>query len=194
MIRVLLLDNHDSFTYNLAELLRRNGKVTFQIHTAETLSVQDVEHFDKILLSPGPGIPQEHKAIFEILEKYGETKSVFGVCLGMQAIAIHFGGTLFNLEKVVHGQVKTIFRRGSDPRLFKGMPKEFDVGLYHSWAVDPSRLPEELIVTAFSADGIIMGIRHQRFDIHGVQFHPESIMTPLGQQIIDNWLNYSLAR
>jgi anthranilate synthase/aminodeoxychorismate synthase-like glutamine amidotransferase len=190
MINVLLLDNHDSFTYNLAELLRNNGKVTFNIRTAETLDYEEIYLYEKILLSPGPGIPQEHAAIFEILKIAGESKSILGVCLGLQAIAIHFGAGLFNFEKVVHGQVKTIRITDPSQKLFEGIPDRFEAGLYHSWAVKKNDLPDDLMITALSEDDIIMGLAHRNLDISGIQFHPESIMTPFGQRIIDNWLDY----
>lgn len=190
MIRLLLLDNHDSFTYNLAELLRKSAKVTFEIHTATTLAGIDPQKFDKFLFSPGPGIPQEHPAIFELLTLYGTSKSFLGICLGLQAIALHYGGELFNLEQVVHGQVKRVRYEEENPHhLFRHIPNPFDVGLYHSWAVRKESLPADLRITALSEDGIIMGVTHKTYDVAGVQFHPESIMTPYGKQLLDNWLN-----
>jgi anthranilate synthase component 2 len=190
MIKVLLLDNHDSFTYNLAELLRRNDKINFQIDTAETFNLNQADDFDKIIFSPGPGVPREHSVIFDILAAFGQKKSIFGVCLGMQAMALHFGGALYNLEKVVHGQVKTIEVISGEEKIFAGIPRHFEAGLYHSWAVNRKTLPEDLIVTSLSEDGIIMGLSHRKLDISGVQFHPESIMTPLGQRMIDNWIGH----
>ena len=190
MIRVLLLDNHDSFTYNLAELLRKNSKVTFNIFTIETLDFELISSYDKILFSPGPGIPEEHPVLFEILTKFGGKKSILGVCLGMQAIAVHFGAGLFNLEKVVHGQVKTISVTDPSNTFFAGIPGRFEAGLYHSWAVSKNDLPEDLMITALSDDEIIMGLAHRSLDISGVQFHPESIMTPYGQKMINNWIEY----
>ena len=190
MIRVLLLDNRDSFTYNLAELLRRNDKVTFEIHTAESLRFEQVANFDKILLSPGPGLPSEHAMIFSILSVFSQTKSILGICLGMQAIALHFGGSLFNLEEVVHGQTRKVTVCDGKEPLFEGIPETFTAGLYHSWAVNPTTLPGELRITALSEDGVIMGLAHTLFDVKGVQFHPESIMTPEGQRMVDNWLGY----
>ncbi len=188
MIKVLVLDNHDSFTYNLAELLRHNRKVKFNIVTAESIVGEVVSGYDKILISPGPGLPQEHSAIFDILKFYGPDKSIFGICLGMQAIALHFGGSLYNLDKVVHGQEKTINLTSNGQPCFSGLPEQIQAGLYHSWAVSRENLPGDLIITALSEDGIIMGLMHKNFDIGGVQFHPESIMTPVGQKIMDNWV------
>jgi len=189
MIKVLLLDNHDSFTYNLAELLRNNSKVTFIICTAEKLSSIRISDYDKILISPGPGIPQEHPVLKEILQNYGHLKSIFGVCLGHQAIAGYFGASLFNLDSVRHGEVVKINVTHQSHRLFSGIPAWFEAGLYHSWAVDKKTLPECLRITALSADGIIMGLAHQTFDICSVQFHPESVMTSFGQKIMDNWIS-----
>jgi anthranilate synthase/aminodeoxychorismate synthase-like glutamine amidotransferase len=188
MTRVLLLDNHDSFTFNLAELLRKNSKVTFNIFTAETLNPEEVSGYDKILFSPGPGIPEEHPALFEILTNFGGKKSILGICLGLQAIAVHFGAGLIHLEKVVHGQVKTISVTDPSHKLFSGIPGRFEAGLYHSWAVSKKDLPDNLMITALSDDEIIMGLAHRSLDISGVQFHPESIMTPYGQKMLDNWL------
>jgi anthranilate synthase component II len=189
MIKVLLLDNNDSFTYNLAELLRNNGKVTFNICRAETLDFERISEYDKILFSPGPGIPEEHQIIFEILRIYGKTKSILGVCLGHQAIAQYFGAHLYNLDKVRHGEVMDIEILTPVYKLFTGIPLHFEAGLYHSWAVEKGDLPESLRITALSGDGIIMGIAHQTLDICSVQFHPESIMTPYGQKMIDNWIH-----
>jgi anthranilate synthase component II len=188
MIRVLLLDNHDSFTYNLAELLRRNSKIIFQILPEESIYIDQLSKYDKILISPGPGVPDEHPVMFEILKAWGDRKSIFGVCLGMQAIALHFGGELFNLDRVIHGRAKTIQVSVPGQRIFSGLPEQFEAGLYHSWAVRNDNFPGDLIVTAVSTDGVIMGIKHRKFDICGVQFHPESIMTPYGQRMIDNWI------
>ena len=188
MIKVLLLDNRDSFTYNLAGLLRNNGKVKFNITTSETIRREPVMHYDKILISPGPGIPAEHETIWELLESYGDKKSILGICLGMQAIALHFGGSLYNLDKPMHGQVKKIKIIIPGQKLFNGIPGQFEAGLYHSWAVKKDDLPGDLLITALSYDGIIMGLKHRHLDICGVQFHPESIMTLLGQKMLDNWL------
>jgi anthranilate synthase/aminodeoxychorismate synthase-like glutamine amidotransferase len=189
MIKVLLLDNKDSFTYNLAELLRNNSKVTFKIFKAETLVFERVPEYDKILLSPGPGIPEEHRTIFTILESCGKTKSILGVCLGHQTIAQFFGAHLYNLDSVRHGKVTDINVLSPVSKLFNGIPGKFEAGLYHSWAVDRKNLPENLRITALSDDGIIMGLEHQTLDICGVQFHPESIMTRYGQKMMDNWID-----
>jgi len=188
MTNVLLIDNNDSFTYNLAELLRNNRKVTFNICKAETIDCERVSAYDKILFSPGPGIPEEHRFLFEILRIYGKTKSVFGVCLGHQAIAQYFGARLYNLDNVRHGEVAEIHVQYPVCELFTGISPVFSAGLYHSWAVERKDLPESLRITALSGDGIIMGLAHKNFDICGVQFHPESVMTKYGQKMMDNWL------
>ena len=188
MVSVLLIDNNDSFTYNLAESLRSCSKVSFKIIKAGTVDTEKIRSFDKILISPGPGIPEEHPIISAILEEYGKSKSIFGVCLGHQAIALHFGAQLINLDRVRHGEVTAVSILSAGNRLFSGVPDPFPAGLYHSWAVGRDNLPESLGITATSPDGIIMALEHRSLDIRGVQFHPESVMTPHGQRIIENWL------
>jgi anthranilate synthase component II len=185
---ILLIDNHDSFTYNLAELLRRNGKVRFNIRKPEDMDIEEPVLYDRILFSPGPGLPQEHKLMFDILGRYIGKKAIFGICLGHQAIAIHFGGSLFNLGSVVHGQSRKINLLNKEHYLFRDIPDGTEVGLYHSWAVRESGLPAQLEILARSNDGTIMALGHKDYDICGVQFHPESIMTPYGQKMIDNWI------
>ena len=194
-MRLLLLNNHDSFTWNLVELLRRNGKVNVNIFTPEQLKISELGKFSKIIFSPGPGLPQEQPAMFEILKsveqlwKQGISLPVFGVCLGMQAMAIHFGGTLFNLPSVVHGQPRKLtFIQHAHP-LWRGIPQGTEAGLYHSWAVDPQTLPACLETLATTNDGTIMALAHKTLPVCGVQFHPESIMTPTGSLMIQNWLS-----
>jgi anthranilate synthase component 2 len=193
---ILLLDNHDSFTWNLVELLRLAGKDNVKIITPECLNISELHQYDQIIFSPGPGLPEESTAMFDILdtvEKIGNEGvrkiPVFGVCLGMQAIAIHFGGSLFNLPAVVHGQPRALQIVNPTHALFRGIPRESPVGLYHSWAVDPATLPSCLETLAITNDGTLMAIAHKTLPICGVQFHPESIMTPAGQKMIENWLN-----
>ena len=196
MIQILLLDNHDSFTWNLVELLRLTGKVNVKIITPEQLQISELHRYDKIIFSPGPGLPDDHSAMFDMLRTVeqlwnvtGKIIPVFGICLGMQAMAVHFGGSLFNLPLVVHGQPKRLKILRPDHYLFKGIPNECEVGLYHSWAVDPVTLPVCLETLAITHDGTIMALTHKTLPISGVQFHPESIMTPLGPQMINNWLS-----
>lgn len=194
-MELLLLNNHDSFTWNMVELLRKHGKININILTPENLQINELARYDQIIFSPGPGLPQEQPAMFDILRAVEQLWNegakkipVLGVCLGFQAIALHFGGTIFNLPSVVHGQPRKLQILKPDSPLFKGIPNECQVGLYHSWAVGPETLPDCLEILATTHDGTIMALAHKTFPITGVQFHPESIMTPLGPQIIQNWL------
>jgi anthranilate synthase/aminodeoxychorismate synthase-like glutamine amidotransferase len=195
MMSLLLLDNHDSFTWNLVELLRGSGKYTVKIVTPEEYRAGSIGGYDRVIFSPGPGLPQEQPAMFNIL---GETEKlfhetgreipVFGVCLGIQAMAVHFGGSLFNLPAMIHGQPRKLKMVMAGHPLFNGIPDGCEVGLYHSWAVDPATLPGCLEVLAVSPEGTILALAHQTLPICGVQFHPESIMTPLGKKMMQNWL------
>jgi anthranilate synthase component II len=189
-MKILLLDNHDSFTFNLAELLRHHGKNTFKIVQSHRLDLNEAGEFDKILLSPGPGLPEEQTAMFDILARYGETKPILGICLGIQAIATYYGGELFNLPEVIHGQPGELSICPSGHYLFTGIPDGSAVGLYHSWAIREETLPGCLEVLARSEKGIIMAVSHRQFPVCGLQFHPESIMTPAGQTILSNWLDH----
>ncbi len=185
-MRILLLDNYDSFTWNLHHLLAPYAEVDVVLNDA--ITVADAAGYDRIVLSPGPGLPQEAGIMMELLAKLMPTHSILGVCLGMQGIVEACGGTLFNQQKVMHGvAVPCIPIEPRDP-LFIGLPSSFPVGLYHSWAADPATLPQDLRITAHSAEGIIMALRHMRSNVCGVQFHPESVLTPLGGTIIENWL------
>jgi anthranilate synthase/aminodeoxychorismate synthase-like glutamine amidotransferase len=193
---LLLLDNHDSFTWNLVELLRSTGKVNVKIVNPENLAISDLIRYDRVIFSPGPGLPEEQPAMFDVLravEKIrvdrGKTISILGVCLGMQAIAIHFGGTLMNLPTVVHGQPRKLSILNQGHPFFRNIPDNTEVGLYHSWAVNPDTLPTCLETLAITPDGTIMALSHKTLPITGVQFHPESIMTPLGKKMIINWLS-----
>ena len=148
--------------------------------------MEEVDAFDKIVLSPGPGIPDEAGLLKDIIAKYAPTKSIFGVCLGQQAIAEVFGGSLINLDKVYHG-IATKINIIQEDVLFEGLPKEIEVGRYHSWVVDPN-LPEVLKATSFDENGQVMSLRHKDYDVCAVQFHPESVLTPVGKKILENWL------
>lgn len=182
-----MIDNYDSFTYNLVHYLEElNCDVT--VKRNNELSLQDVASFNKIILSPGPGIPDEAGLLKQIIAKYAPTKSIFGVCLGMQAIAEVFGGKLINLSTVYHGVATTVTCTKNDV-LFTNLPKTFEVGRYHSWVVD-KKLPENLIATSFDENGELMSLRHKEYDVCGVQYHPESVLTPLGKQILENWVNH----
>lgn len=188
-MKILLLDNHDSFTYNLAELMRSQCKVNFNILTPERIVLEEVDNYDKILFSPGPGRPDEHPVMDKILRIYSGKKPVLGVCLGMQTIALHYGASVLNLDNVVHGQPRKLKILNFTHPLFHGIQQGPSVGLYHSWAVNRENLPSCLEILALSSEGIIMALTHKEFDICGVQFHPESIMTPQGNQMLINWLD-----
>tara|TARA_R110000868_G_scaffold5975_1_gene34694 strand:+ start:8267 stop:8830 length:564 start_codon:yes stop_codon:yes gene_type:complete len=186
MKKILVIDNYDSFTYNLVHYLEDlNCEVI--VKRNDKLTIEEVDAFDKIVLSPGPGIPDEAGLLKEIIEKYAATKKIFGVCLGQQAIAEVFGGTLINLDKVYHGIATKVSITKNDI-LFKDLPKEIEVGRYHSWVVNPD-LPECLEATSFDENGQIMSLRHKIYDVSAVQFHPESVLTPQGKQILKNWVN-----
>ena len=185
-MKVLVLDNYDSFTYNLVHLIEKKINQSVDVFRNNEISLSAVEAYDRIVLSPGPGLPQHAGIMPQLIRQFGSSKKILGVCLGHQAIAQAFGAQLVNLPKVLHGVSSPIEILSDDP-LFKGMPSTITVGHYHSWVVE-STLPEELIVTAIDAQGRVMALRHRYWDICGVQFHPESILTPLGPQILDNWL------
>lgn len=185
-ISVLVIDNYDSFVYNLVHYLEElNCKVT--VRRNNEIALEDVEKYEKILLSPGPGIPEEAGLLKEIVEKYSPSKSILGVCLGQQAIGEVFGGKLLNLKSVYHGVATKIKLCVSDEGLFEGLNDEFEVGRYHSWVVDKN-LPDCLEATSFDVNGQIMSLRHREYDVRGVQFHPESVLTPDGKKMIRNWV------
>ncbi len=187
MKKILVIDNYDSFTYNLVHYLEDlDCEVT--VKRNDQLSIEEVDAFDKIVLSPGPGIPDEAGLLKEIIATYAPTKSIFGVCLGQQAIAEVFGGSLINLDQVYHGIASTIKITKTDDILFKDLGSEIEVGRYHSWVVNPD-LPEALEATSFDKNGQVMSIRHKEYDVCAVQYHPESVLTPNGKKILENWLN-----
>lgn len=187
MKKILVIDNYDSFTYNLVHYLEDlNCEVT--VYRNDEFELDEIAHFDKILLSPGPGIPDEAGLLKPVIAKYGATKSIFGVCLGQQAIGEVYGGTLSNLDKVYHGVATLVKTVVDDEILFQGLEKEFEVGRYHSWVVDAT-LPEDLEATSFDENGQVMSLRHKTFDVRGVQFHPESVLTPNGKKMLENWVN-----
>ena len=185
-MKIAIIDNYDSFTYNLAHLVRQLGtQVT--VYRNDQFQMTQLEPFDKIILSPGPGIPSEAGKLMETIRHFAGQKPMLGVCLGHQAIAEVFGGTLENLTEVFHG-VATPCLKTVDDDIFKGLPETFSVGRYHSWVVSGNLFPDCLEVTARSPEGHIMALRHRQFDIRGIQFHPESVLTPDGTRIISNWL------
>lgn len=186
MKKILVIDNYDSFTYNLVHYLEDlNCEVT--VYRNDEFDIDEISHFDKILLSPGPGIPDEAGLLKAVIAKYAPTKSILGVCLGQQAIGEVFGGTLSNLDKVYHGVASMVKISVDDELLFEGLGNEFEVGRYHSWVVDTD-LPDVLEATSFDENGQVMSLRHKMFDVRGVQFHPESVLTPNGKKILENWL------
>ena len=187
-MKLLIIDNFDSFTYNLVQIVEELAIADYSIETHDKVDIDMVSKFDKILLTPGPGLPNEHPILEKVIRKYSRSKSILGVCLGHQAIAETFGGELFKQKTVSHGITKKVIINNGGEYLFKGLPKEISVGLYHSWAVSTNNFPNELQITAKSEDGIIMALAHKQYDVKGVQFHPESIMTPFGKQILRNWL------
>src|SRR5690554_4192150 len=187
-MKILVLDNYDSFTYNLVYIIRELGYTSqMDIYRNDKISLQEVENYDKILLSPGPGLPCDAGIMPELIKTYAPNKDILGICLGHQAIGEAFGGSLNNLTEVVHG-VATKVNVQEDP-LFMGLPMSFTIGRYHSWVIDEGTLPEELRVTAKTPDGQIMGVMHKKYKVRGLQFHPESILTDHGKTIIQNWIN-----
>lgn len=186
-MKILVIDNYDSFTYNLVHLIHELDHDA-EVWRNDKFELDEVEQFDKILLSPGPGIPSEAGLLLKVIERYAASKSILGVCLGQQAIAEVFGGELYNLEKPVHGTATNIVIKDKEEVLFKGLETGFKVGRYHSWAVKSENLPDELIITAEDEKGVMMALRHRDLDVRGVQFHPESVLTQFGKEMIKNWL------
>ncbi len=186
-MKLLIVDNYDSFTYNLYHYFEAlSCKVSVRRNDAVT--IEDVSAFDAIVLSPGPGLPQEAGITLKLIEVYAATKKILGVCLGHQAIAVAFGGQLMNLDKVLHGvSRKTIVCNKHEP-IYNGLPRHFTCGRYHSWIVDKNSLPETLDITAIDEHGHIMSLKHKTLPVQGLQYHPESIMTTYGKQILKNWL------
>lgn len=187
-MKILVIDNYDSFTYNLVHYLEKVTDAAIEVYRNDKISLSEIDRFDKILLSPGPGIPSEAGILLDVIKKYAPTKSILGVCLGQQAIAEAFGGSISNLKDVFHGVATPVSILVEDA-LFKGIPKNLKVGRYHSWAVNKEDLPKDLEITAIDESGSIMGLRHRSYDLSGVQFHPESVLTEHGLQMIENWVN-----
>jgi anthranilate synthase component 2 len=189
--KILVFDNYDSFTYNLVHIVEHVVGHGVDVHRNDQLPLDAVEAYDKIILSPGPGIPSEAGLLLPLIERYAPTKSILGVCLGHQAIGEVFGGTLNNLSTVYHGVATTAHIQDAAPQsLFEGLPATIDVGRYHSWVVNKDSLPETLTITATDDNGYIMAMRHNTYDVQGVQFHPESVLTPQGVTILRNWLSW----
>ncbi len=197
-MKILVFDNYDSFTYNLVHLVEKIVHNKVDVFRNDELPMEKVKAYDKIILSPGPGIPSEAGMLLPLIKEYAATKSILGVCLGHQAIGEAFGGTLTNLSTVYHGVATKINlvhdswsmvnRQEKSSRLFEGLPEEIEVGRYHSWVIDNNNFPNDLEITARDANNYIMALQHKNFDVQGVQFHPESVLTPSGEIIIRNWL------
>ncbi|HEV8508279.1 MAG TPA: aminodeoxychorismate/anthranilate synthase component II [Chitinophagaceae bacterium] len=210
-MRILVFDNYDSFTYNLVHLVERILHQKVDVYRNDQIPLEKVKEYDKIILSPGPGIPQEAGLLLPLIKEYASSKSILGVCLGHQAIGEAFGGKLVNLDEVYHGvatPVRIVSRESSivngksnsrltpdshrddDSRnLFEGLPEVFDAGRYHSWIVSDENFPKDLMVTARDENNFIMALQHKTYNVQGVQFHPESVLTPRGEDILKNWLN-----
>jgi len=185
--KILVFDNYDSFTYNLVHLVEKILHARVTVFRNDEIPLEKVKAFDKIILSPGPGIPEEAGLLLPLIKEYAPSKSILGVCLGHQAIGQAFGGTLVNLSTVFHGVATPIKLLGSHS-LFHGLPEEIEVGRYHSWVIAKEGFPSGLEITAVDDNGFIMGLQHKKYDVRGVQFHPESILTPSGETIMRNWL------
>jgi len=191
-MRILVFDNYDSFTYNLVHLVEKITHIKVDVYRNDQIAMEKVKDYDKIILSPGPGIPEEAGLLLPLIKEYASTKSILGVCLGHQAVGQAFGGKLINLSTVYHG-VATGIGVGSQESgvlspLFAGLPDRIEVGRYHSWIVSDENFPDELEVTARDENNYIMALQHKKYDVQGVQFHPESVLTPMGEDILRNWL------
>jgi anthranilate synthase component 2 len=191
-MKILVFDNYDSFTYNLVHLVEKITHVKVEVYRNDQIALEKVKDYDKIILSPGPGIPEEAGLLLPLIKEYAATKSILGVCLGHQAIGEAFGGMLTNLSTVYHGVAMPIEVKSKKSKfknsLFEGLPDRFDVGRYHSWIVSEENFPAELEVTARDENNYIMALQHKEYDVQGVQFHPESVLTPMGEDILRNWL------
>lgn len=187
-MKTVIIDNYDSFTYNLAHLVKELGAEVSVVRN-DQFRLSELKPFDKIILSPGPGIPAEAGLLMDVIDAYASVKPILGVCLGHQAIGEYFGGKLTNLSQVFHGIASTISITAPD-YIYKELPAQVQVGRYHSWVVDNERLPDCLEVTSVSEEGQIMSLRHKQYDVRGIQYHPESVLTPEGRKIIANWLKH----
>ncbi len=187
-MKILMLDNYDSFTYNLVHAIKKITGLPVKVVRNDEITLPEVEEYDKIVLSPGPGIPEEAGLLVQVIREYAARKSILGVCLGHQAIGEVFGARLINMCRVVHGVATPVYVTKRSSALFDGLPGVFDAGRYHSWIVDNDGLPDCLEITSVDSENHIMSLRHRDFDVQGVQFHPESVLTPMGEKILENWL------
>lgn len=186
-MKILVLDNYDSFVYNLVYILKDLG-ANVDVFRNDKIALEEVEKYDKILLSPGPGIPEEAGIMLDLIKEYAPSKPIFGVCLGHQAIGEAFGAKLHNMGEVLHGVTTKCIITDPNELLFQGIPSEIDVCRYHSWTVVPETMPEDLKVTAVDEKGFVMAEAHQKYDIRGVQFHPEAYLTQFGVKMVENWM------
>jgi len=189
-MKILVIDNYDSFTYNLVQYIQEILEQEVDVRRNDAIGVEEVDQYDVIVLSPGPGLPNEAGIMPEVIRRYAPTKRILGVCLGHQAIGEAFGARLQNLTQVFHGIETPVRATGVGEPMFEGLPDTFAVGRYHSWVVDKDSVTDELVVTAVDDNGEIMALRHREYDVRGVQFHPESILTPLGRQMLENFLRH----
>ena len=187
-MKILVIDNYDSFTYNLVHYIEKITGKRPDVFRNDEISIEEVGHYDKIVLSPGPGIPIEAGIILDVIRKYGSIRSILGVCLGHQAIGEAFGGKLINLDKVYHGVASKIQVLTPNDPLYAGIPNEFSVGRYHSWVVEKESLPDCFTINSIDEHGLVMGISHKQYDVKGVQFHPESVLTEHGMKMMENWI------
>jgi anthranilate synthase component 2 len=186
--KILIVDNYDSFTYNLVHQVRELTGILPDVYRNDELTISMIEPYAKVILSPGPGTPSDAGICLELIRKYAGKKSILGVCLGHQAVGVAFGAKLRNLDRVFHGMEKPVRVTDKSDYLFKGIPSVFNAGLYHSWVVEKEEMPDCLRITCLDDDDLIMAIRHKDYDIRGVQFHPESVMTKTGIKIMQNWI------
>jgi anthranilate synthase component 2 len=187
-MKILVIDNYDSFTYNLVQILREGSGAEVNVIRNDKIEVEHARTFDKIVLSPGPGIPSEAGNMPTVVQELAAEKSILGICLGHQCIGEVFGGKLRNLEEPVHGKAREVNQVGDEEILFHGLSTRFTVGRYHSWVVDERCMPDILRITAVDDQGLVMAIRHVSYDVTGVQFHPESVLTPCGPVLLNNWV------
>ena len=187
-MKILVFDNYDSFTYNLVHLVEKITHQKVDVFRNDKIALEAVQQYDKIILSPGPGVPSEAGLLLPLIKEYAATKSILGVCLGHQAIGEAFGGTLQNFSTVYHGIATPIQIINEDAPILKGLGKTIEVGRYHSWIVSDKNFPAELEITAVDGNGFIMALQHKKYDVQGVQFHPESVLTPVGEKLMRNWL------
>ena len=188
MKKILVFDNYDSFTYNLVHIIEKVCDYKVEVRRNDKISLPEIDEFDRIVISPGPGIPSEAGILLDVIKKYSPLKSILGICLGHQAIAEAFGGSILNLKNVFHG-VSTPIEIIIKDSIFKNIPVKINVGRYHSWVVDRNNFPDTLEITAVDEEDNIMALRHKNYDVHALQFHPESILTEFGENIISNWIN-----